>query len=112
MAKIKSLDALIEDQLGVNTRPVDTNPSIGTTAQKILSNNANRVAVTFINLSANTIYILNDNLVSSTRGIRLGSGGGSVSLTWEYDMHILLWEWHAIASAANSELLIIEEIII
>ena len=110
--RIKSLDELIRSQLGVNTRPVDSNPDIGTTAQKVLSNNPNRVALTFVNLSANTMYILNDNNVSSKRGIRLSSGGGSVSFTWEYDMHIILWEWHAIATAANSELLVIEELII
>lgn len=112
MEPVKSLNELIAQQMGVDTRPVVSNPSIGTTAERILSNNANRVALTFVNLSANTIYLMIDDGVSPTRGIRLDSGGGSASLTWQYDMHILLWEWWAIASGASSELLVIEERII
>lgn len=110
MAKAKNLSGLINEQLGVDTRPVISNPQIGTTVQKVLSNNDRRCSLTFINLSTNDIYIMIDNQVSATRCIRLGSGGGSASLNWQYDLHILLWEWHALASGANSELLIIEAV--
>lgn len=109
MPQAKDLSDLLREQLGVNTRPVISESTIGTSNSKVLSNDPNRVALTFINLSANTIYLMIDNLVSTTRGIRLDSGGGSVSFTWQYDMHLLLYEWHAVASDASSQLLVIEE---
>lgn len=107
----KYLRELIQDQLAVSTRPTVETASVGTSVSRILVNRANRVALTFVNTSANTIYVLPVASVSVTNGIRLASGG-TASFNWRDDLDIIAWEWFAVASGASSSLTIIQEITI
>ncbi len=109
----KSLDQLLQDQFGVQSSP-RINPlvdQVGLTAVRIVPNNPNRVGLTIVNISAASIWILIDNSVSGTHGILLAANGGSFALNWQDDLHLLIWEWYAIASGAASDILVIEEIL-
>ena len=63
---------------------------------------------TFVNLSANGIYLMADNLVASTRGIFCGPSGGGTSMIWEEDFELVSSEWWAIATGAASAYLAFE----
>lgn len=107
-----TLRKLLQDQLGVDTHPV-INPETDTadvTATLVANNNPNRVGLNIINLSANVIYVMFDNDVSATRGIRLDANGGALNLVWQYDMAMIGWEWWAIAIGAASAITVIETV--
>jgi len=82
--------------------------SVGTSVAEVLRQDGARLAATLVNLGAAAIYVLPDEEVSSSRGIRLGPSGGSVALTWETDFELVGYAWHAVADAAATALLTIE----
>lgn len=114
MPVTKTLKELLEKQFGVRTfhRINRDTTAVGVTVQRVLRNSPNRVAAVLVNLSANTIYISPDGSPSSTRGIRLGANGGSLILKWDEDFSMCGYEWNAIASAAASDIFIVETIIL
>lgn len=106
----KTLAQLIEEKFGVRVRPV-VNPLIGTvdaTALQMLNNNPNRLAFLLFNLSANVLYILHENTVSTARGIRLDPNGGNVTIVWDEDFHLVGWEWWCVGSGAGTGFLLLE----
>jgi len=102
-----SLAQLIDKKFGVRTRVV-VNPvraSIGTTAQVLLSNNPSRLAWIIINTHATqVVYLSFTNDVSSTKGIRLDSAGGSYSMIWDEDFEPTGWAIWGIGSGADTTL--------
>jgi hypothetical protein len=102
---------LLLRQFGVKTEPVE-NPlgvtSIGTTAERILSNNPNRLAWIVINLSANIVYLALKSDVSSSKGIRLNANGGEASMIWSEDFQAVSYEVYAVASGASSAIYVLE----
>lgn len=109
-APAKTMDDLLRNELGVNSHPGPESgtQAIGLTVGKILSNNPNRVGLTMINLSANTIYIGPENTTSSSEGIFLSANGGSLSFDWRTDMTLIPNQWFAVATGAASSLYILE----
>lgn len=101
--------ALIQRLYGLPTAPAlhVTNPTVGATASNILLLDPAAIEVTVINLSTNTCEIAPDNLVSTTRGIELASGGGSASIGFRDDLSLPTNEWWAICSGAGSSLLVL-----
>lgn len=100
---------LIEEELGGVTL-VGINPEIstvGTTASLLLRGNVNRAAFILYNLSANVIFILPRNDVSTSLGIRLAPNAG-VNILWKDDLVLPILEWWAVADvgAANSVLVL------
>lgn len=112
--KVTSLDALLLQTYGVQSYPVVNRlvDTVGITPIQIASNNPRRIALNIVNLSVNSVYLMIDNRVSSTRGFYLGPGGGTLALIWRDDTHLLLHEWWAIAGAADSEILVLEELLV
>lgn len=82
--------------------------NIDTTPVRILPGDPDRVAITIINLSVNTIFVSHRGNVSSTNGIRLAASGGSVLLSAPDDSDRLVHNWFAIASGANSDFFVSE----
>jgi len=106
----KTLNELIDAQLGVRVRP-QINPltsSVGTTPTRIFSNNPNRVAFLVVNISANKVFLLPDNTVTTSRGILLTNNGGGLVANWREDFHLVGYEWWAVADAAGSSILCLE----
>lgn len=108
--KAPTLDDLLKNEFGVDTYqgPGTGVVSVGTTATKVCQLNPNRVGLTFINNSINTIYLFTDNSVSSSRGIQLAGGGGSISFNWRDDLVLNAQEWFGIAPAGPSNIFVLE----
>lgn len=85
----------------------DATVSVGTSAVEVAGGDGERVQLTFVNLSANNIYIAPTPSVSSSRGILVGPNGGSVTMSVVEDGILPSLQWYALASAAASSLYVI-----
>lgn len=114
MPEVKTLKELLEAKLGARTyiRINRDTATVGTAVQRVLRNSPNRVSAVLVNLSANTIYVSPDNVPSATHGIRLGPSGGSLVLKWDEDFSMCGYEWNALATAAASDIFIIETMLL
>ena len=81
--------------------------SIGLTHSQIFGNDPDRVWTLLQNLSANIIYAGYDEGVSSTRGIILAANGGLVSFSARTDYILPTLQMNALATVANSEMLVL-----
>ena len=106
----KTVYDLIREEVGVDvfTKRNPVISSIGTTAGQFLRANPNRVGFLIINLSANTLYVLNDITPSSTNGIRLAPNGGTLTSIWKEDYTLVSESWSVVATGAGSNILVIE----
>lgn len=107
----RSLAALLQDRFGTKGIPFTNRlnvASIGTTAVRIFGNDPNRLALIFVNLSANNIFFHLDNTVSLTKGIFCGPNGGGLSYVWDEDFELTSGEQFVIASAVASNYLAYE----
>ena len=114
MPALKTLKELLESKLGVRTytRINRATSTVGVAVQRVLQNSPNRVSAVLVNLSVNTIYVSPDGIPSATHGIRLGPSGGSLVLKWDEDFSLCGYEWNALATAAASDIFIIEQLIL
>jgi hypothetical protein len=104
------LDELLTKQFGISTRAIE-NPlvsSVGTSAVKILDNNADRLAWVIINLSSNTLYLSLKSDVSSSKAIVVSPNGGFASMVWDEDFQMTGWEIWGVASGLNSAIYVLE----
>ena len=101
-----SLADLLMERFKVKTRAVE-NPeaitSASTTAQKILSNNPNRLAFIIMNLGSTACFVGLTRDVSTTKGIRLDATGGHSSCVWDEDFQMTGWAWWIIAASGTPE---------
>jgi len=102
--------ALVLNRFGAPVNPVinKTTSSIGVTSSRLMINDPDRLGFLVVNLSVNDLYIMVDQNVGATRGIKAGPNGGSVSVVWFEDFEICAWEWFAVASGAASAVLVVE----
>lgn len=102
-------DILIRE-FGVETFP-RINPLVsivGNTPVKILDNNPNRLAWTFLNLSAVPISIGFSNEVSSINGIYMAARGGGINFLWNEEFDLVGYDVWAIATAPGANIYVIE----
>jgi len=101
---------LLEQKFGIKTidRINPETDTVGTSPVRVLLNNPNRVAAIIINLSANSLYVLPDEAVTTTRGIFVGGNGGRISIIYDEDFHLVGRDWFAVASGAGSQILVLE----
>lgn len=99
-----TMDQLLTNEYGLRTHPSNESgpQTVGNLVVKLLSNNPNRVGLTFINLGAQNAYLYLNGQVSSTNGIFLAANGGSIALNWRDDMTLITNEWDAIAPGGNT----------
>lgn len=64
---------------------------------EVLSGDADRVALTLVNLGATIIYVSPSLDVSATHGMRLGPNGGTVSMNVEEDSLLPSVGWYAVS---------------
>lgn len=105
-----ALSAAIAAEIGVDTVP-RFNPdtaTVGTSVVRIAPNNPNRFALLIVNLSAVAVYVKPANDVSASSGVRLAPNGGTFGLSWRDDLHLVGWDYYAIADAAASSILVME----
>lgn len=99
-----ALSDFVERYFGraVRFNPNPVTATVGATATLLWRGNADRLQLTFINLGANTVYLFVDASVSSSKGIYLAAGGGSVVLTAEEDGEVVGFPWFGVASGATN----------
>tara|TARA_Y100000310_G_scaffold107683_1_gene106085 strand:- start:18 stop:356 length:339 start_codon:yes stop_codon:yes gene_type:complete len=103
----KTLPQLINEEFGTPTR-LDQDPeitSVGTSTLRLLRQDPNRLAFIFVNLSSNVVFLGPFSDVSSSKGFRAGPSGGSVSLHYKEDFHLVGQEWFVVADGASSALM-------
>jgi len=111
---VKSLHDLLVQEYHVQTR-IKVNPltaSVAVTATRVLIDNPRRLSVVIVNTGANPVYIAPDNQVSTSRGIYLAAGGGSMALKWTDDFESVSSERWAIGSGGVSTLYIEENVLV
>ena len=97
-------------RFGFPTRAVENPVSdeIGTSAEPVLKNNPDRVFWLIVNLSTNVVYVALARDVGATKGIRLDSNGGWVSMSVEEDGEAVGYEVFAVATGAASAIYVLE----
>lgn len=103
---------LVQKEMGGKTRVRFAAPGLvlGVAASRIVPQNANRLGLVIVNLSANNVFIAFDNQVSASHGIFLAPNGGSISMNYKDDFELVGFEVFGIASAAGSNIYCIEVI--
>lgn len=104
-----ALQSVIE-RFGGRVIERESRPLVGTTATAIVSNNPDRLALIVINESANDFAFGLTPQVTATTGIRLGANGGMVSMDVIEDLTLPAREWYGVASAAGSQIYVLEVI--
>ncbi len=108
MARIQTLKALLEQELGVATYERETAAQAGVAASQLMRSSPNRIAWILFNLSANVLYINPLTVPSATRGLRLAANGGFVSMFYREDFTLPTRDWQIVASAAGSDYYLLE----
>jgi hypothetical protein len=111
---IRTAADLIAREFGVRTRSRVSAPGFqaGLAVSVGARQAPNRLSVAFINLSLNVIYLAPGSDPSATHGFRLGPSGGALSFWWREDTHLVAAEWRIIATGANSDILVVETLIL
>jgi len=94
----------IEKEFGGAFEEADETVSVGTSATRVVGHNPDCVAIVFINLGANTVYLKPANNPSSTSGIKMVASGGFLSMNVRDDLTLPSLEWYGIADTAASDL--------
>ena len=82
---------------------------IGTSISSVLGNDPERVSFFLMNLSANVIYLSTDQNPSSSNGIQLTANGGFLGFNAKDDQILSTLGFWGVASAASSNLLVLEQ---
>lgn len=104
--------AFVGREFGGDYEVNESNPTVGTSASVVAANNPGRAALAIINTSANTLYLRSRGVPTSTNGIILNAGGGSLILNMTQDLLLPSYEWQALASAAGSTVYVLEVVLI
>lgn len=94
--------ALAARKFGGRIVELESAPSVSNTAAQYVAGDPERVLLTVVNLSANSIYIGFRPDVSPTNGILLGPNGGSITLDAEQDAVLVTRQVFAIGDGASS----------
>ena len=94
-------DWLQENYGGLYTYFTD-NEVIGVQAVRLVNNDPERVHLTIVNTSLNTVMVAPSPDVTLQNGIFLSGGGGSVTLNMREDLILPSLEWYAVANVAGS----------
>lgn len=89
-------------------REDDDDPIVGAASALVVPRNPERVFLIILNLSANDVFVRPNRPAASTAGIRLDPNGGGFTVNVDQDATLPTVEWHAIATAAGSQLYFME----
>lgn len=107
-----TLSQMLVDLYGVKSTHHLSNSgfTVGVAITNIIKANPNRLSFLIVNLSGNALYISPRPDVSAVQGIYVAPNGGNIQLTWDKDFELVSQEYFAIASGANSQIFILENI--
>ena len=106
------LSEAILKELGFGTEEFENRlvNQIPAASAKVVTTNADRVALIFINLGANNAYIHFNPDVSATNGIEISANGGTVGMYFKEDFSLVGREWYGVAPAGAVNCVIYEVI--
>ena len=105
------IDDLIQKEIGALgfTEGEDTVIPVGTTDEQILKADPDRLAILFINLESNPVWIKpGGRPATTTSGIRVPPTGGQIYTLYKEDLTLPSLEWHGIAETAENDILAIQ----
>ncbi len=110
---VQSLHEAIARDLGMRVRTAENreDESINTTASICARSDGGRLALTIVNLGSNAVYLRPGAAPSSTVGIRLSDGGGSMSMNYRDDYSVVGKEWQAVTASGTTTLYVAEELL-
>ena len=97
----------IEKVFGGRFEENDSTISVGTSATKVVDNDPDALALTIVNIGANSVYLAPTNNPTSSKGIILDASGGSVSMVVRDDLLLPALEWYGIAPSGASNVYVI-----
>lgn len=103
--KVTSIQDMLSSRyhVRITTREAAVGFTVGVAAALIVPNNPRRLAIVFVNLSANNIYVSPDNDVAADHGIVLVPNGGTLSLNYREDLVLPSLAWYGISAGAGSD---------
>lgn len=99
-----------EQLLGGPTTEQESNPTVGAAVSQLVAQNPDRVGLLVMNVGTQILYIKTAYDVSSTNGLELSPGGGSVSFNVRDDFTLPAREFAAISPSGNTNVYVLEEI--
>ena len=110
----RTVQDLLKEQLNLDgfTRENREGTTVGTTPEIVARQNPNRPALLIINLSIVDMFARPRAAPSSSSGIRIGPGGGSMVVRWDEDFELPTAEWQLIADAALSAYYLLEFLLV
>lgn len=96
---------LTEAILGFETdrESIPRTVAVGTTAERILDQNPNRIQIVFLNPTTNDLFIDTSAEVTLGDGFSVPAGNGSVVFNVDQDGDVPTSEWYAVADTAGTE---------
>jgi hypothetical protein len=101
---VGAAQSYIEGQYGGPTDEQDTEMTLGVTPSRIVDNDPDALALTIINLGANTVYVMFDLNPTTTRGIQLNASGGFVSFNVNDDQTLPTRQWYGVTASGTSDI--------
>lgn len=80
-----------------------TTLQLGLTALSVCPADPERIFLAIVNLGANAVHLAPDPLVSATRGIFLGPGGGVIGFNERDDSLMPTLQWFGVAAGAAND---------
>jgi hypothetical protein len=97
---------LTQAVLGFETdrEQIDRTQTVGTSSERILDQNPNRLQIVFINPTANDVVIDTSAEVALGDGFAIPAGNGSVVFNVDQDGDLPTSEWYAVADSAGTDI--------
>ena len=108
-----SLHELITLEFGVRTRSRDNpeNTAMTTASQLIARNDSSRLALSIVNLGQQIVHVRNAAAPSSTVGFAIGPNGGSLTLNFREDFHMVGHDWFGLTPSGVSTIFVQEVLV-
>ncbi len=101
-----ALSELISSEYGGTYDARGTVLPVYVAPSRVISNNPDCVSTTIVNLGANDVYLSPEPGVSSTSGVFLSAGGGSMSIDVRSDLVLAGHEWYGVSPGGDSTLFV------
>ena len=100
---------LLNQLYGLGTVPnfVQTNPTVGTTAAKVLNFDPARAEAIIVDTGTSNCTVSYSPGVSLTNGVQLQAGGGNVSEDFVYDFSLMTQEHWVVCAASGGSLYVL-----
>jgi hypothetical protein len=97
----------LEEEFGGSISESESDPAVTAAAAVITSNDPDAVALIFMNLGVQDVFLGLSKNVSATAGLKLTAGGGSSGVSVRDDGTLPTREWYAVSPGGATQLHVI-----